>query len=365
MLSLLEASKRKTHEVTELKVYQEPFNVKDILQYNNLETLVIEDTEVEMIEENIFYLKGLKNLSILNNTRLESVFIPENCTSNIYSLNLSRNSLNIIPKNLNKFINLKRLNLEKNKIYKWDKGIFELELEYLNLGDNRLIDVPESILNLTSLYSLVLKNNKIRSLNLFFKNDAYLRNLFLSDNQIEDFCISDKAFQLESLFLDANDINSVPETIKQLKSLKLLSFYNNPEIRTLPDWIFEALPNLCELNFSAIGLQKISEKVSKLSKLYKLDLSDNKLKDIPDSLYQLEELKFLNISANDLTEISDKINNLSSIRRLDASLNSLKNFPEIDNKNMEFIDLSANAMHEETKNKLREYFAAYPIKFFV
>lgn len=54
-----------------------------------------------------------------------------------------------------------------------------------------------------------------------------------------------------------------------------------------------------------------------------MDLSDNKLTEIPETILSLENLKKLNASNNEISEIPDNIHRCSSLFNLDFSYNNL------------------------------------------
>jgi Leucine-rich repeat (LRR) protein len=83
-----------------------------------------------------------------------------NIIENVYSIDLSVSNLEKIPDNLDKFINLKSLDLSDNKIRKIEKLDKCVNLTRLNLSNNK-IDIMEGLDKLTDLKILKINNNYI------------------------------------------------------------------------------------------------------------------------------------------------------------------------------------------------------------
>lgn len=83
-------------------------------------------------------------------------------------LDLSRNELTIIPKDIGRLIELKYINLSNNQLTSLPEQIGELwKLEKLDLSDNRISDVVSGIgviTRLPNLRLLYLRNNRITGL---------------------------------------------------------------------------------------------------------------------------------------------------------------------------------------------------------
>lgn len=98
---------------------------------------------------------------------------------------------------------------------------------YLNLGLNRISEVPDNIGNLTNLEELILSNNRIVSLPLTIGNLKYLKSLGLASNRITFIPQEIKLLKLETLKIHNNPI-SVPLGIDSILSSKISidGFYN-------------------------------------------------------------------------------------------------------------------------------------------
>lgn len=83
-----------------------------------------------------------------------------------------------------------------------------------------------------------------------------------------------------------------------------------------------------KLNLSNQNLNQIPNGVYELDNLQYLNLSGNKLDYIPKKITNLESLEYLNFSRNDLTSIPSYIENLSKIETLQLSHNKISAVPK-------------------------------------
>jgi Leucine-rich repeat (LRR) protein len=107
---------------------------------------------------------------------------------------------------------------------------------------------------------------------------------------------------LQLLFLDGNQLASVPSEIGDLTDLKRLSLGDN-QLTSLPTEVFS------------------------LSDLELLDIRSNQLASLPAEIGQLTSLQFLSLNANQLSSVPSEIGNLTNLRSLDLSSNQLTSLP--------------------------------------
>lgn len=131
------------------------------------------------------------------------------------------------------------------------------KLEYLNLGSNKLSNLPDEIFQLISLQYLSLSENLIIKLPFSLSNLRHLEVLDLEDNYItklpEEFS---KLQNLTYLDIRRNKLKYLPKNIGVISKLAKLYLYHNFELKNLPR-SFTQLTNLEELkleNFSYSNL---------------------------------------------------------------------------------------------------------------
>jgi hypothetical protein len=161
-----------------------------------------------------------------------------------------------------------------------------LKLEHLELRNQIIIDIPESIGNCVNLKSLDLSGNKLVKIPESIGNCVNLSYLCLWDNNLVKIPKSiAKLSNLTELDLSYNQLVNIPASIENLINLKELSLYEN---------LLQEIPNF----------------IGELSNLVELDLSKNKLKTIPCSIIRWENLKSLNLNLDNSIIFDEKIINI-------------------------------------------------------
>lgn len=160
----------------------------------------------------------------------------------VYRLNLSNQEINLSNEQWKLFINL----------------------EYLNLKNDGLKQIPKEISNLKRLKILDLSGNEFNELPREFSNLNNLEELYLNDEK----------------------------NLKLSETLKVLA----------------KLPKLKSLHLENDNLKELPNEINKLKSLESLYLNENKFKTIPN-LKPLDHLKFLDLRKNDLKpELLDQKN---------------------------------------------------------
>lgn len=124
---------------------------------------------------------------------------------------------------------------------KFDRRLLHLKLlEILDLSNNQITVLPETMHNLSRLKQLHLSNNEIKILPETFINSARVICLDMSHNQLMTIpsCIC-RLSGLQILKVDHNKLRCLPSTISKLKNLRTLTLSCN-QIRILPE-SFQAL----------------------------------------------------------------------------------------------------------------------------
>ncbi|GLT51419.1 hypothetical protein SLA2020_248310 [Shorea laevis] len=283
----------------------------------------------------------------------------------------------ISTRGLSKLINLKRLDMSSNQIESLKSSQEEqqslrfLHLEVLDLSYNLFNNNVLSFVNkFSNLKSLDIENNKIKGLVDVIEFDALsnLEELDMSQNMLNQFVAATKAnisfSKLKSLHLGGyyydyyNDYYQYEESGVQLQQLSLVAFpslktlflYKNNINKTMLNQNLHVLSNLEELflynshldnNFlQSIGVFTSLKSISleecgltgtlptqgwcNLKNLKELDLFGNELSgSLPSCLGNLTSLRLLDISQNQFTGniASSPLTHLTSLRYLSISNN--------------------------------------------
>lgn len=167
-----------------------------------------------------------------------------------------------------------------------DKNIFRLQnLNYLNISQTCLDEIPEEIKQLESLTTLVLHSN---------------------------------------------ELTSIPGCIKSLFKLKVIDVSRN-QLGNLPEEL-SSLPQLTTANFGCNLIVSLPSQIANI-KLASLDLSNNQLQTFPNVCYaDLVHLAEIKVNGNEIKEIPASISLLPSLKLLDASDNHIASKSKKKNK---------------------------------
>uniref|UniRef100_A0A6G1SE93 Leucine-rich repeat-containing protein 57 n=1 Tax=Aceria tosichella TaxID=561515 RepID=A0A6G1SE93_9ACAR len=167
-------------------------------------------------------------------------------------IQLSKSNLREIPKDLGQISHLLRtLDLNTNRLVQIGDNISAFKnLKLLNLSHNKLKYVSASIGNLTKLETLILEDNLLEALPNELERLASLKTLNLSSNKFKIF----------------------PRQVCTLKNLELVDLSRN-EIEFIPDQVSQ-------------------------SQASEINLNQNKLRSLNDSLVQCQKLKILRLDNN-------------------------------------------------------------------
>jgi len=207
-------------------------------------------------------------------------------------------------------------------------------------------------------YIRYLKNNEISSLSnsisyelkTVLDIESLIKRKFIlaeSPNEVDDeqtwFSIKNgKIKELEISYLP--ELESFPYLITNLKHLSILRMIEN-SIKNIPDSIGN-LNSLIHLDLRINNIDKIPKMISRCTRLKRFELYGNLLKNIPQSIGNLISLEELNLGLNNISIIPDSIGNLTKLKKLELGNNNLKRLPSSIEKlqSLEYLSLRLNKL---------------------
>nr|CAI5840168.1 unnamed protein product [Callosobruchus analis] len=256
------------------------------------------------------------------------------------------------------------------EVYFGNNNIKEIPLEFcenmfdlkiLELRDNQIESIPLEITNMVHLTRLDLTNNDIKELPKAIGLMPHLQVLKLEGNKLKQIRadivragtnrilrflrekISDEELRtIENVPLDVNQDKSIYPDKYTMRQGNIMNI-SMKNINSIPEECFREAKeakvycvDLCKNKFNIVpeGLQILA------NDLTELNLSDNKIKELPEFLRDFTKLKYCDLSKNMLTSLPDSFTALKSMRELVLSNNSL--FPDLlmyQNVSLEWWDL--------------------------
>ncbi|KAG5671694.1 hypothetical protein PVAND_001879 [Polypedilum vanderplanki] len=307
----------------------------------------------------------------VSNVGLKSVF-PEmfSHNPNLRAIYLKNNKIQELPEGtFNNMRNLTVIDLSYNKILTIKPATFinVMNLKELSLKGNQLNAFKGEIFNTgTSLEELDISENQLGYLSpTSFRIHPRLRKLVASNNKFGYFPASTiQSLQfLEFIDLSNNELKTVEELdFARLPRLRQLILSNNA-LESLSEMAFHNSSQLQYIDLSHNKLERLAERTFEgLTRIEVLNLDSNNLSEIPDALFERSRLQMLEnvILSNNKFEVAP----LKALHRqyffvsfVDLSHNKLRELPTDDTVmiNVKKLDLSYNPLsNEAVKNILSE-----------
>ncbi|KAG5461357.1 MAG: hypothetical protein BJ554DRAFT_6464, partial [Olpidium bornovanus] len=201
------------------------------------------------------------------------------------------------------------------------------QIDSLDVSENLLIDIPLDFIQLcTSLRELRISGCNLEKVPSSILHAANLRHLDLSHNKLRDLNHAhlENLSVLQSLLVDHNELESLPDGWRLFSSLTSLSASNNA-FAAFPEVICQ-VSTLQELNLSFNKISSIPAAIGALLDLRRLLLIANHISGpLPAELASLKHLEELDFRTNAVTDIG-VIADIPSLELLFADRNSIAVF---------------------------------------
>ena len=341
-------------------------------------------------------------MAVVKKNEMHLTSIPEELTKqqsiyiNVGDLNFASNDFEEIPEQIKLFSSMKKVDFSSNKLTSLSDHLFTIKgIDTMKFNQNKITEINPKITNLLNLTSLEMCANKLHEFNFnlnvkrldlsanFFTtlsfNATSLTFLDISQNDLTSFPVLDCP-NLEKINASYNNIETLPDSITQLSSLKscdlrnnkitslpkcfslmtaltLLQLSNNPisgvppnfetmKIRKLfldktQNFLFKPIVALKELHYSGVGADILFDDYSAMKNLETLDVSENNFRDL---MVTSNKMIFLNASHNKLTRLS--LAKDCTVQRIIARHNELASLDEsiANSPKLGLLDISNNKL---------------------
>ncbi|XP_078687162.1 uncharacterized protein LOC144919560 [Branchiostoma floridae x Branchiostoma belcheri] len=347
---------------------------------HTLQELTVVNCDLDLTSNEIDLPANLTKLDVSGNHGHLRCIGQQNA---LQKLKMSNCGIQCVPEDIGMLVNLTHLDLSRNWIEDLPDEICNMaSLKWLCLHDNELSRLPERIGNLLSLEYLDVSFNKLVSIPNSFRQLRTINELRLSQCGCCHLAFLNEFREIKILQVDFWQLLSIPQhTLMQFPGLVKISMNSSKSADCAATVDLEGLKqgqlNLHHLNiisFStpsqsiihglgrsivdhgyniqvppAVNLASSSQaQVSTYIRdiVKYLDLSHNKLRQIPEALSLLGNLTYLHISNNIITALPRSLFSFQkrSLQHLDLSHNKLDRIPEALSLlgNLTYLDISNN-----------------------
>ena len=279
--------------------------------------------------------------------------------SSIKIIDMSNNQINHLPSQLLHNVPLQELHLANNTLSSLPSNVLDgqKQLELLDLSGNLLsssVLTPSLTRDMFSLLEIDLSNNLIEEISQdFLATFPNLQVLKLAANKVSALNMSPSLFQLRELDLSSNRlVKIVSDYLTGLESLTHLNLANN-QIQTIHSATFKNASQILVLDISDNQLMRLPESLKYLTNLQTLDIGGNYIQDITQEdspLSSMESLWRLQLHGNRIRNIShDVFTNLKTLQIIDLSRNEITSMERgtfDQNKLLRAIRLDGNQIRE-------------------
>ena len=154
---------------------------------------------------------------------------------------------------------------------------------------------------------------------------------------------------------DLDEYTSIEQALLNPDSVFRLNL-RGQRLKHVPKEVFTLFPFLLDLDLSRNRLKELPDSLWMLARVKRLNLSKNQIETLPPSLGRMEHLEELVISQNELTSLPGSIGRLERLRMIDAWSNNLDELPEsmAYMPALEVIDMRVIMMHYDKQERINE-----------
>lgn len=295
------------------------------------------DDPIDQMVEAFSQMTNLKSLDIGHNHLMS---LPDTIGNlqTLESLYLDMNRLTSLPESIGNLRSLKILDLDENQLTSLPETIGNLQnLEDLRVAHNKLTTLPDTIGNLRSLDTLYLEGNRetLESLPPSF-SQLRLQNEPLNDmTQIRQLINTHSSDTISGdMSAEQVEVSDMLETMYGIrlndKTVNLKEKLQGVPMDRINDWflMFSIMPNLTVLDMGENNLQGLPESIGNLQSLERLDLQENQLTSLPQTIGNLQSLEYIDLDFNNLTRLPESIGKLQSLKYMYLNNNQLTSLPQ-------------------------------------
>lgn len=265
----------------------------------------------------------------VDKNRLEELPVNMQKLVNLQRLDLANNKLSELPKELGSCQALKFLSLHSNDLSALPSSLGQLyRLEYLDVSRNHLRELPEDLEHLISLLHLDLSSNQLGYL---FHGVGQLQHLLYLDVNTNLLAALPASFSqlrtLEYVNLENNELLHLQQCLEEVQEVKYLNLRKN-NLHSLAGDV-GGCRSLTALDISLNKLSTLPIEVGLCGQLIDLNLAYNQLTSLPAELGACRCLVKLSLRHNAISGVlPPTLALIRSLQELDISDNLVDSLPD-------------------------------------
>ncbi|KAK5710850.1 hypothetical protein LTS12_027970, partial [Elasticomyces elasticus] len=282
----------------------------------------VEDIDLDVNEKGNQF-GGLEVLDLHGNL-LQSLPMGLRRLHRLHSLNLSNNQLSLNDLQVIwEMDSVRDLKLAKNKLQgSFPSDISRLQnLEVLDLHENSLTGLPDSLGDLHALKTLDVGHNQLVSLPFDALSKLPLKDIRAPKNKLSG--------------------TLIPASVQRLESLQNLDVVSNALDRITENEQID-FPNLQALSISINRIKNLPN-ISTWQALLTLLMEDNSLSEIPPGFIELKHVRNVDFTGNDISRLDERIGLMENLVTFRIANNPLRE--------RKFLSLDTDAIKKNLRNR--------------
>lgn len=160
---------------------------------------------------------------------------------------------------------------------------------------------------------------------------------------------------LDALETEIYQYTTLEEALSATKD-SVFSLKLKARLKEVPSEVFTEFPNLQWLDLSKNRIKELPPQLGLLKKLKKLILFKNKIEALPPEIGELEDLRELIVNQNELETLPEEIGNLKKLRYIDMWSNNITGLPGsmAEMWALQEVDLRVIVMTEAEQENIRD-----------
>lgn len=323
----------------------------------HIEQLHLEGNALTELSAGVSQLVNLQVLNLSGNA-LEQLPPEIERLQQLHSLTLGVGpSFDIFPDELSYLESLSHVEINGGTIDTWVAQLSQLpSLEYLTLNKCTLLDI-RGLSTCRTLSSLALVNCTLNDTLPQLESIVTLDELVIDTSDAPITHLPDEIgnlLWLKNFVIRSELLEALPESIGNLKRLRVLHVHAGDALQALPESIGQ-LENLLELSIHRANMETLPDTIDGLQRLTQMRVQNSGLRTIPASIGRLRNLRNMRLSHNTLRSLPAALGDLEQLRYLCVDNNTLTELPSslAGLKDLAYVTLEDNAELELIPDGLR------------